>query len=85
MNATKYIVVFCVTFISDWIWAYYIQHTAQKNAIKSSLFSGLVVICSVFITTSYIHDIYAAIPAVIGGMLGTYVSVKFSKDKNDNT
>ena len=76
---TKYIVVFFVTFISDWIWTYYIQFTAQKKPLRSAIFSGLTIVASVFVTTTYIHDVYAAIPAITGGMLGTYISVRFSK------
>jgi hypothetical protein len=72
----KYALVFVASFLVDWIWAAYIIETARKAAVKSTLLSGLIVLIGAFTTLSFMHDPTTVVAAVLGGMLGTYVSVK---------
>ena len=75
----KYSLVFATTMASDWLWAYYITHTAARNTAKATISSGAIIVAGAYVTMSYIDDKYAIIPAVIGGMVGTFLSLKSSK------
>lgn len=83
MVILKIILVFFVTFILDWVWAAYIVNTSKKDAIKSSIYSGLILCMGAFITLSYVEDKRMLIPALIGGMIGTYFCVKHESRKNE--
>lgn len=74
----KYIVMFTAAFLVDWVWAEYIKHTAAKNAWRSAGLSGVIVLIGAFTTFAYMEDRWMVAPALLGGMLGTYVSVKRS-------
>jgi predicted branched-subunit amino acid permease len=68
--------------ITDYFWGVYIKSVANHQAIRASLFGALIMLCGAFTAISYISDHWALIPAVIGGMIGTYISVKYNKDNN---
>ena len=68
-----YIVIFFLTLFTDWLWAYYIKHTAGGNVWKATFSSGAIVVAGAYVTVSYKALI---IPAILGGMTGTYLSVK---------
>lgn len=76
----KALLIFAAVFCTDWLWASYIINTAKKNVTKSSVLSGLIVGIGAFTTITYVEDHTMIIPAVIGGMLGTVVGVKYNKD-----
>lgn len=71
-----YVLVFFAAMATDWLWATYIAQTAAKNAIKAALWSGVLMLVGAYVTLSYLEDWRMLIPAVIGGMIGTYISVK---------
>jgi len=73
----KHILVFFAAMIVDSVWAFYIIATAEKDAIKSTLLSGLIFLTGAFLTLSYVQDKIYLISAVLGGMIGTYLSIKF--------
>ena len=75
----QYSLVFVVTLITDGLWAYYIAHTAAKNAWRATFSSGAIVLSGAFVILTYIDDHLALIPALIGGMIGTYITVRYSK------
>lgn len=72
----NYVLVFFAAMLTDWLWATYIAHTAAKNAIQAALWSGVLMLVGAYVTLSYLEDWRMLIPAVIGGMIGTYISVK---------
>ena len=82
---TQYIIVFFMMMITDYFWGAYIKSVANHQAIRSSLFGALIMLCGAFTAISYISNHWALIPAVLGGMIGTYISVKYSKDNNGST
>ncbi len=72
--------MFFVVALVDWMWGRYIIHTAQKNAVKSSLYASILTAFGAYITISYVSDHRMLIPAVLGAFVGTYISVKMSRD-----
>jgi hypothetical protein len=76
-----YAFVFVATLVTDWLWAYYISNTALKNVWKSTLSSGMIISVNAFVFTSYIDNKATIIPAVLGGMLGTWLYVRNTKKK----
>jgi len=75
----KTALVFLAAFATDWVWAWYIVYTAQKAPVRSALLSGVIMVVGAFITLAYLEDPAMLWVAVVGGMFGTYFSVKLSK------
>lgn len=75
----KYILVFFTMFLTDYFWGVYIKSVTYGYAFRAALFGALIMLCGAFTAISYISDHWALVPAVIGGMFGTYLSVKYNK------
>lgn len=75
----KTVLVFLAAFATDWVWAWYIVYTAQKAPVRSALLSGVIMVVGAFITLAYLEDPTMLWVAVVGGMFGTYFSVRLSK------
>ena len=75
----KHLLVFLIAAAVDSIWAYYIIATAEKRAFKSAIMSGIILASGAFLTLSYLEDQTYLISAILGGMLGTYYTVKYKK------
>ncbi len=75
----KYLIVFIAALVNDWVWTAYIVAASNKSAAKAMAFSGLIMLIGAFITLSYMDDVWSLAVAIAGGMLGTYLSVKYSK------
>lgn len=79
-----YILVFFTMMATDYFWGIYIKAMAKHQAIKASIFGAFIMLCGAFTAISYIENHWALIPATIGGMIGTYISAKYSNlDKNN--
>lgn len=75
----KLLLVFGAAAVYDWIWAAYITYTAEKQAAKAAAMSGIIFGLGAFVVMSYLENPWALGSAIGGGMLGTYVFVRFSK------
>jgi hypothetical protein len=76
--------VFVATIVVDWIWAAYIIHTSKKNTLKASILATLITCIGSFVTLSFIEDHRAIIAAGAGAFVGTFLSIKFNKIKEQN-
>lgn len=74
------LVVFVTTAIVDWMWAKYIMHAAKRDAFRAASYGSLLMLGGAFVTISYMHDKLFLLPAIAGGFLGTYLTVRFSKE-----
>ncbi len=79
--ALKAFLVFCSAFITDAIWAYYIDHTSKANAWRSSFSGALIVLIGGMMTVEYVQDRRLIVVAALGGFFGTFVLVKYNKKK----
>lgn len=73
----KLLFVFLISLLFDIVYAKYIIYTSRKNLLLSTIFSGLVILVSGTITLSYLDNKLSLIPAVLGGMCGTYICIRF--------
>jgi len=80
----KAFLVFWCAFITDAVWAYYIDHTSKANVWRSSLSSSLIVIIGGLMTVEYVQDRRLIIAAAIGGFFGTFALVKYNNKKKLN-
>lgn len=71
--------VFVASFIADFVWAAYIMATSEKKALKAALLSGIIVVMGIFVTLSWLEDKRTIVAATVGGILGTYFCVKYTK------
>lgn len=77
--AFKHLFVFLAAGVVDAIWAFYIMACAEKAAFKASLWGGAVMCIGGFLTITYVSDHSFLPTAVLGGIIGTYITVKYKK------
>lgn len=77
----KWILVFFSVLLYDSLYALYIQQIHEKKALKSAITSSILYLSGAYVVVSYIDDKWLIIPAIIGGAIGTYITVKYSKEK----
>ena len=77
----KFILVMLAMIIADICWTYYFIKVEERKAIAAGVWSALIIIASVFITTSYVEDRSLVPAAVIGAFLGTAGTVWYKNKK----
>ena len=82
MFAFKAVGIFTLVTLLDFLWAQYIKHTANADALKSSLYATLISLMGSAVTISYIDDRRMIVPAALGAFAGTYLSARYGK-RND--
>lgn len=75
----KHILVFFAAGVVDSIWAFYIIACADKSPIKAALWGAAVMGIGAFLTITYVGDHTYLPTAIVGGMIGTYLTVRFKK------
>lgn len=75
--------VFISAFITDAVWAYYIKHTSQNNAWRSSASGAIIVLIGGLMTVEYVQDRRLILAAALGGFWGTFALVKHSQNKKE--
>lgn len=76
----KYLIIFFSVALVDVFWTRYFQSVAEKHAVKSGLYSSLIILIGAFSTMSYVEDHMLVIPAALGAFVGTYFTVKTHKE-----
>lgn len=79
----QWALVFFSVFLYDTLYACYIQQVQEKNAFKSTITSSLLYLCGAYVVVSYVNNMWLMIPALIGGALGNYITVKHSQSKKE--
>ena len=74
---TTKIIVFFVAMLFDIVYAAYIIETGRGRAVRATLLSGLIFILSAVMTLAYVDDPFNLLFVVIGGMIGTYFTIKY--------
>lgn len=75
--------VFLVVLIADMLWVQYIDYVARYKPVLAASFGVLVYAASSFAIIAYTSDPIFLIPAFIGAWIGTYVVVKWKKNKSE--
>lgn len=68
--------VFFATAIADLVWADWAQAIQNKNASRASANAGLIILFGAYTTVQFVDNHWLIIPAVAGGALGTWWSVR---------
>lgn len=79
MFALKAFGIFVLVTLLDFLWAQYIKHTANAEALKSASYAALISLMGCMVTISYVDDRRMIVPAALGAFVGTYASARFSK------
>jgi len=69
--------VFAMMCATDVVYARYTWHAAQRNPLRAGLFAVAIILCTGFVTTSYVANHWALIPAACGAFVGTFTAVKW--------
>jgi uncharacterized membrane protein YfcA len=72
----EYIAAFLAMFFTDMFYTYYLSAIEKNRAVMASIWAGVLYLFGALIVVGYTRDVWILVPAVIGGVLGTYVGVK---------
>jgi hypothetical protein len=75
-----WIIIFFLDMFISYTWATSVQAISNKKAMKAALWSSALSLAGAVSIISFTENRWLIIPAVIGGAIGTYLSVKFNKD-----
>jgi uncharacterized membrane protein YfcA len=76
MTWVSFPLVFAAMTALDFVFAEYTRATADRHAIKASLWASTIIVLTGFVTTSYVENHWLMIPAAIGAFAGTWLSVR---------
>lgn len=71
--------VFLAAAFVDAIWTLYIVACAERAAFQASVWGGLIFIISASLTLSYISNHWFMLSAALGGMVGTFLTIRLKK------
>lgn len=75
----KFALVMLCSGIINGIWTWYIKYVNAGNAWMAASTGELIFLMQAFNTLSYVHNPRFIIAVVIGGFVGTYLTVKYSR------
>ena len=74
------VAAFCTGFALDFFWAWYVGAIQSKKPLLAANLSALLYLCSAVSTILIVAKCIPAVSAyIVGGWIGTYVVVKWSK------
>lgn len=82
---TDYILVALAVAVSDAVWAMYFRMVAADAPHRAALTSIIILCVNAFIVHSYMKDPILLTAAAVGGYIGTYVTVRWTKKPLDNS
>jgi hypothetical protein len=71
-----WVFVFTATVIADVIWTEWSKAVTAKHAELAGLYAAGIILCGAFVTIEYVRDSSLVLPAALGAMLGTWLSVR---------
>lgn len=77
----QFILVFICVGVSDVAWTMYIIKSNERRALASASWATVILLLSSYTVLSYTEDNTMIIPAIVGGFVGTYFTIKYSKGK----
>lgn len=77
----SWISVFIAIAIADVCWTYYFIKIEERKSLPAGLWGAGVYLCGAFAVVSYTTDRSLIIPAVLGAILGTYLTVEYKRKK----
>ncbi len=77
---TKFLLVFLLVGLVNFLWANYIRHIAKGNPLAAASFGAAISLFGNCATLIYISDHRMIVPAAFGCFISTYLSVKLNKN-----
>lgn len=77
--ALQALVVFILLIITDFVWTRYTQSVTAERPYSAAVYTAFIILCSGVSTISYVHDPRLLVPAVVGGMVGTVVAMRWKR------
>ena len=68
--------MFAMVFALDYVWAGYTKSVASDRALLASGYSALIFLIGGLSTIGYVANPWLLIPAIAGGVSGTYCAMK---------
>jgi hypothetical protein len=78
------VILFLVNIGDDILAVLFIRRTTQGKALQACFLSMLLTIIVAFSVINYVHYYWYLLPVCLGSGLGTYLGVKYDKDKNEH-
>ena len=76
-----YLACFASGVVTDLVWARYISAVSSRRPHPAALWATGTLLASAFNVISYTHEPLALLPMVAGGYLGTWWSVRRTRDQ----
>jgi len=74
--------IFIIDLIASYTWGKCVKAVEENQAIAAALWGGGLYVASSATVLSYNQNVWLLIPAILGSMVGTYLSVKLKKHDN---
>lgn len=75
--------MFIAMAITDVCWAYYFIKVGERKAVQAGVWATLLFFAGAVVTTNYVDDNSLMIAAALGSFVGTWLTIKYKKHKED--
>ena len=79
--ALKFLFTFLSMVATDVAWTVYFLKVEERNPKLAALWSSIIMLCSIMVTTSYVDDRRLFPAAILGAFVGTYIVVEHKRRK----
>jgi hypothetical protein len=79
----KFLLVMFSMALTDVCWAYYFIKVGERKAVQAGTWAVLLFFAGAIVTTNYVGDHSMMIAAAIGSFVGTWITVKYKKHKEN--
>lgn len=69
--------------LADVTWTYYFIEVEARRPAQAGAWSALIILFGAFTAVNYMQDRRLIVAAMIGAFLGTYLTVRYKKSKED--
>ena len=75
-----FLLIFILDLIVAFAWGKCVKAVSDNEAMKAALWSSFITLSAAISIISYNQNNLLIIPAILGGAIGTYLSVKYKKN-----
>lgn len=79
----KFMSIILSVALADICWVFYFIKIEERKAMAASIWSAVIVALGAFSVENYVADNTFVFAAIIGAFIGTYISIKFKKKKDE--
>mgnify|MGYP001591418958 CR=1 FL=1 len=72
----EWLLVFVAFLVMDMAYAAWAKKVAERDPLQASLYAVAIVLCSAFVTISFVKDYWTVVPAALGAFVGTWIVVR---------